>query len=257
VSGILGPALAAVVSGLASPGVAAYTLAGAAAIGAACIATLPTPARQSDVPARASALDGIRVMVHDRILAAVTVATSVGQLGAGALPVVAAVFAARNHDAAAAGWLMTAFAAGGLVGSLAWTWRPASPANAARVVMAGLIGVGIPIAAAAGSPSLPMTAALLGVSGFFNGPLFGALLTTRQLHAPDRLRSQIFTLGAGAKITATAAGAASAGFIAHASSPAQLITVAAFPLLAGTVGTLRLPRPGRRSPLPTARVRRS
>jgi hypothetical protein len=256
-SGILGPAVAAVLSGLAAPEVAAYALAGSAALGAACIATLPTPNRQYDVQPRPRALDGIRVMVHDRILATVTVATSIGQLGAGALPVIAAVFAARNHDAAAAGWLMTAFAAGGLAGSLAWTWRPASPANAARVVMAGLVGVGIPIAAAAGSSSLRMTAALLAVSGFFNGPLFGALLTTRQVRAPDGLRSQIFTLGAGAKITATAAGAASAGVIAHASSPAQLIIVAAFPLLAGTVGTLRLPRPDRQSPLGTARVRRS
>jgi hypothetical protein len=102
-----------------------------------------------------------------------------------------------------------------------------------------------------------MTAALLAVSGFFNGPLFGALLTTRQVRAPDGLRSQIFTLGAGAKITATAAGAASAGAIAHASSPAQLIIVAAFPLLAGTVGSLRVPRPDRQSPLRTAHVRRS
>ncbi len=256
-SGILGPAVAAVLSGLASPALATYALAGAAALGAVGIATLPAPKTRYDVQPRPHALDGIRVMLHDKILATVTIATSVGQLGAGALPVVAAVLAVRSHDAAAAGWLMTAFAAGGLVGSLAWTWRPASPANAARVVMAGLVGVGIPIAVAAGSSSLPMTAALLAVSGIFNGPLFGALLTTRQLRAPEGLRSQIFTLGAGAKITATAAGAASAGVIAHASSPAQLVVVATFPLLAGTLGTLRLPRPERRSPLRTARARRS
>ncbi len=279
-SGILGPAIAAVFSDLTSPATATCALAGAAALGAAAIATLPTAppipvgaaARFAADPTPADRVtadpvtadpvtadpvtadpvadpvpkltDGIRAFVHDKTLAAVTLATSVGQLGAGALPVVAAVIAERHHDASAAGWLLTAFAAGGLAGSLLWTWRPASPANAARIVMAGLIGVGLPIAAAAATSSLPMIAAMLAVSGICNGPLFGALLATRQQCAPEQLRSQVFTLGAGAKITANAAGAALAGVVIRVPGPAQLVIVAACPLLAGALGLLRLAQPG-------------
>jgi len=46
-----------------------------------------------------------------------------------------------------------------------------------------------------------------------------ALLMTRQNHTPAALGTQVFTLGAGAKITATAGGAAVAGTFAGHSPP--------------------------------------
>ena len=84
-----------------------------------------------------------------------------------------------------------------LVGSLAWTWRPAAPEHAATVVISGLVAAGVPLTVAAALPpsGLPVTAVLFAVSGFSTGPLFGALLLTRHHHAPAAARTQMFTSG--------------------------------------------------------------
>jgi MFS family permease len=176
------------------------------------------------------------VLRHDRVLATVTGATCVGQLGAGALPVVAAVLAERWYGPAWAGWLVTVAAAAGLVGSLAWTWRPAPPDRAPRVVVLGLVGVGVPLATAAASSSLAVMVALFALSGLFQGPLFGALLLTRERQAPQRQRAQVFAVSASAKITATATGAALCGALSGAPVGVQLVLAGGWPVLAGGVG---------------------
>jgi len=61
--------------------------------------------------------------------------------------------AGLGRHPAAAGWLLTSVAAGGLLGSLAGTWRPAAPEHAATVVMGGLAAAGIPLAVAAVLPA--------------------------------------------------------------------------------------------------------
>jgi predicted MFS family arabinose efflux permease len=175
-------------------------------------------------------------------LATVTTASSLGQLGLGALAVVAAVIATSQARPAATGWLLTSVAVGGLVGSLWWTWRPAAVDRAPRVVMLALAGIGAPLAAAALSSSLVVTAALFTVSGIFLGPFTGALFTTRENRAPADAQAQVFTISAGLKTTAAAAGAALGGALAHLPVPAQLLLVAASPLLAAALGGLALAR---------------
>jgi hypothetical protein len=252
VAGILGPA--AVVAGRASAAAGTYALAGSAAAGASLVAALtsgrPAAGRQGSPaptpPARPGWLAGVRVLGRDRVLATVTAATCAGQLGAGALPVVAAVLGERRYGAAWAGWLLSASAAAALAGSLTWTWRPAPAARAPLIVLAGLVGVGLPLAAASWASSAPVVAALFAVSGLFQGPLFGALLLTRQNQAPRPLRAQVFAVGAGAKITASAAGAALGGALAGAPSAVQLLHAGAWPAVAGGVG-LAVLRPRVRS----------
>ena len=244
IAGIGGPALAGLLGGFATPTVATLALAGAAGCGAALLVTLPDVRREragDPPPLRA----GIVALARDRVLGVVTAASSLGQLGPGALPVVAAVVAGRAQAPAATGWLLTAVAAGGLAGSLAWTWRPLPRRHAPQLVMATLVGVGAPLALAAGSPSLPITAALFALSGFFLGPFAGALFTARQDHAPEAAQAQVFTLGAGLKTTAAAAGAALGGTIAGAATATQLLMVAACPILAGCAGALLLATPRR------------
>jgi Mn2+/Fe2+ NRAMP family transporter len=90
------------------------------------------------------------------------------------------------------------------------------------------------------SSSIGCTAALFGVSGFFTGPLAGALFTTRHEHSPDSARAQVFTLGAGLRITAAAVGVTVAGALAQAPTATQLLLSAACPFLAGAVGGLLL-----------------
>jgi MFS family permease len=245
IAGTLGPAVAGVIAGRASAGAAALVLGGGALVGAAAVAALPdTGRRERPEPGSVRLREGIRTMWRERVLALVTGATSVGQLGFGALPVVVAVVAVRQGDPGRAGLLLAAVTAGSLVGSLLWTIRPARPARAPRVVMAGLLLSALPLAAAALTASAPVLAALLGLSGIANGPLLGGLLVARERFAPATVRTQVFTVGAGIKTSATAAGSALAGLVAGWSTGTQLLLVAACPFVAALGGAagLRLTR---------------
>jgi hypothetical protein len=240
VSGIVGPAVAGACAGLATPGVATVVLAASAACGAAVVATLPLARRPAAARPHPPLAAGAAVLVRDRVLAAVTLGSGLGQLGPGALPVVAAVAAGRMHAPAASGWLMTAVAAGGLLGSLMWTWRPAASRHAPAVVMACLVGVGVPLALGAAASSIATLALLFAASGIFLGPFTGALFTARQDRAPEELRAQVFALGAGVKTTTAAAGAALAGTIAQVPTATLLLLAGASPVLAGALGAVLL-----------------
>lgn len=242
VSGIAGPALVAAISGFASPAAALVALGAIAAVGSVMIACLPLCGSQLSKgrdrhPDRA---DALRLILRDRVLGSVTAATTLAQMGLGALPVVVVVLAHRANAPTAGGWLLTTFASGALLGSIAWIVRPASPGQAPVIVMAALVLTGMPLMVAASSPSLGWTAALFGASGFFTGPLAGALFTTRQEQSPDGARAQVFTLGAGLKLTAAATGVTAAGALAHEPTATQLLLSAACPLLAGAGGALLL-----------------
>jgi MFS family permease len=246
VAGMLGPAVTGVVTGRASAGAATLVLGAGAVLGAAAVAALPDdgPRRERPRPESVRLRDGLRTLWSERVLALVTAATSVGQLGFGALPVVVAVVAVRRGEPTTAGLLLVALTAGGLVGSLLWTARPAPPGLAPWVVMAGLLGTALPVAAGALTASTQVLAALLVLAGMANGPLLGGLLVTRQRFAPANVRTQVFTLGAGLKTTSTAAGSALAGLMAGWSTGTQLLLVAACPLVAALGGAagLRLTR---------------
>jgi hypothetical protein len=97
-------------------------------LGALLVAIVPIPVRNRRPDSQNPLLTaGFRALLADRVLGTVTAASSLGQLGLGALPVVAAVLASRQHQPAATGWLMAAVAGGALIGSLLWTWRPVPP----------------------------------------------------------------------------------------------------------------------------------
>jgi MFS family permease len=241
VAGMLGPAVAGVVAGRASAAVATVVLAVAALAGAAAVAALPAPPdRERPEPGSVKLTDGVRAMWRERPLAVVTAATSLGQLGFGALPVVVAVVAVRHAAPSTAGLLLAALTAGGLVGSLIWTWRPAAPEHAPWVVVAALLGTALPVAAGALTTSPAVLAALFALSGVANGPLIGALLVTRERFAPSAVRSQVFTLGAGVKTSFTAAGSALAGLLAAWPTATQLLLVAACPIVAALGGAAGL-----------------
>jgi MFS transporter len=243
VAGIAGPSVAGLIAALATPAVATLGLAGAAAAGALLLASLPLRGHRGGEAGTPRLRDGALAMAGDRVLGTVTAASSAGQLGAGALPVVAAVLTGRLGMPAATGWLMTGLAAGGLLGSLAWTWRPLPARRAPAAVMAALVAMGLPLAVAATAPSLPVALAMFALSGVALGPFTGALFTVRQARAPERLRAQVFSLGGGLKTSSAAVGAALAGTVAAAPVGLQLGLAAACPVLAGAAGWLWLARP--------------
>jgi MFS family permease len=236
VAGIAGPALAAVLAGAAGATVATLALAGAAVLGAAVLTTVPLGRPPATRLHRSRVTDGARAVVGDAVLATVTAASSLAQLAAGALPVVAAVLCARARRPESTGLLMTAVAVGALLGSLLWTWRPARPDRAARTMMVSMVGGGLPLALAAAVPSLLGVGALFALSGVFLGPLTGALFTVRQQRAPEPVQAQVFTIGAGLKTSCAAGGAALGSALATRPGVDQLLLVAGWPVLVGAVG---------------------
>ena len=92
---------------------------------------------------------------------------------------------------------------------------------------------------ASASP-LEVTAVLFGRSWIFIGPFGSALFLSRTPYAARAVRTQVFTIGAGLKVTASALGAALIGFAAGLPVAAQLLLVASSPLFAGILGTVLL-----------------
>jgi hypothetical protein len=242
VSGLAGPMVAASVAAIASPVVATATLGVVACGGAAGVALLPLRAARER--ARAGVLTGLRAVVRERPLAAVTATSSLAQIGAGALPVFVAVAATRAGTPAAAGEVFGVAAVAGTLGSLLWTWRPAAPARASAVVLGGLAASGLPLLVVAGRAGSVLALVVgFAVMGLATGPVTGALQTVRQRHAPPAVRSQVFSVAAGIKITCTAVGAALAGTVAGASGAVQFGLAGAVPVLAAIAGIAILARP--------------
>jgi hypothetical protein len=166
----------------------------------------------------------------------------VSQFGMGALPLVTALLAAGLHDTALTGVALSAMAAGNLAGSLAYArfpirrWRPES------VVLVCLFVSALPFAILPLIPGRWSTLALFATAGLLDGPLFASLLLVRDREAPADVRTQIFTIGAGLKVTAAAAGAALAGVATGMGAPGLLIAVAASQVLAGAVAAAFLTR---------------
>ncbi len=157
--------------GLTSAVTATVIVAGCAAVGALLRRHAADPAAGRPGAERSAGLVGRRPRgdAGDRALGAVTGATSLGQVGAGALTVVASVAALRAGRAGEAGLLLGALALGGLVGSLLWTLRPARTDRAPVVVMIGLVAAGIPLILAGGATALQVRVAFFALSGVANG----------------------------------------------------------------------------------------
>jgi MFS family permease len=248
VASMTGPAIAGVVSTTVSPAVALIVLAVSAALGALCVATLPLPARRGrPAPAGLGLLSGAREIVRKPTLLVVTATSTLAQLGPGALPVVVVVLAGAWHEPAAGGLLLTVMAAGSFVGSVLCTWRPIRPDRAPLVMAFSMIGIGVCTALAALFSSMVVVAAFFGLSGAFIGPFGAALFLTRTQEADESVRTQVFTIGAGLKVTTSALGAALIGLATPLSGPAQLLLAAAGPLLAGVVAVAALSARRRRA----------
>ncbi|WP_051740497.1 MFS transporter [Streptomyces xylophagus] len=253
-AGILGPALAATLATTIGPGAALFTLGAAALTGACAVALLRLPTRPRSKHRATAALRpavlaaGAREIAHNSPLRSVTWASSIGQIGIGALPVITALLATERHAGWAAGGLMTAFAAGAMAGSLTYAVRPWSRTRPERVVLLCLPLTALPLALAACVPGMAPTTALFALAGWATGPLFSALLIARERYAPQPLRTQIFTLGAGLKSTAAAAGAAGIGALGGLGAAPLLGLAASAQIVAAGIGAVLLTHSGRRHP---------
>ncbi|MFJ7149082.1 MFS transporter [Streptomyces sp. NPDC100445] len=227
-AGIAGPALASLLAATTGAAGALAVLGLGAVTGGALVLALPLRPRAERNPAPRSAepVATAALLVRHPALRSLTWASAMGQLGIGALPVVAVLFAAHYRAPWAAGGLLTAMALGSLIGSLAYAWRPWGTRRPERTVVTMLLATGLPLAAVAWTHSATAAAGGFVLAGCCTGPLFAALLAGRDRYAPRGARTQVFTLGAGTKSAFAAGGAALAGAW-QAAGPAALVLAAA------------------------------
>ncbi|MGY5014318.1 MFS transporter [Streptomyces sp. 900105755] len=240
-AGICGPAVAAALGTAVGAGTALATLGAGAMTGGMLLFSLrlrPRPGGRKPAGRLrpTELLQGAAELARNHRLRSVTWASGVGQLGVGALPVVTVLLAAKYHASWATGGLMTAFAAGALAGSLSYAYRPVGQRHPEHVVLWGLLITGVPLAMVPLTRHAVPAAVLFAMAGFCTGPLFSALLASRERYAPAAVRTQIFTLGAGLKSTFAAAGAAAAGALNGLGSAALLLGTAACQVVAAVLG---------------------
>ncbi|MEU2427325.1 MFS transporter [Streptomyces sp. NPDC007851] len=255
-AGICGPAVAAALGTAVGAGTALAALGAGAMAGGLLLFSLRLRPRDGgrSHPRRlrpAELLQGGAELARNRPLRSVTWASSTGQMGVGALPVVTVLLAGEYHASWATGGLMTAFAAGALAGSLSYAYRPVGAHRPERVVLWGLLATGIPLATVPLAQHAVPAVGLFAAAGFCTGPLFSALLASRERYAPASARTQVFTLGAGLKSTFAAAGAAAAGALNGLGATALLLGTAACQVVAAALGLALLT--GRRTDLAASR----
>ncbi|MFJ8013379.1 MFS transporter [Streptomyces sp. NPDC096339] len=240
---VTAPAVVSLVAATVSAGPAMGVLAAAAGAAAALAATLPYEDRNAGAqpfgpPAGAAA--GLAALWRVRELRAVTAATTLAFVGIGSLTTTSVLLATGLGSPGAGGVLMTAFAVGALAGSL--TLGRMTSVAPGRLVRWAMVGTGAALTAAAFTPSVAVTAALFAVAGVCDGPLLTATLRIRAQYAPDGVRTQVFTLGAGLKMTAAAAGAALVGLAADAPAGLLLAGIAGLQFAAALVHVLTVGR---------------
>lgn len=235
---VAGPATAGLAAAAVGPGAAVAVLAAAAAAAAALVCLLPLNNRPAERAASSGIgrdlVAGFMAVWRDRELRAITTATCLAFAGIGALTTTAVLLADSQGQPGGGGWLMTAFAIGALAGSLTLArLRPA--ASPVLLAVTGMAGTGFALAAATLAPALPLCATAFAVAGVFDGLLLTATLRLRADHAPREQRTQVFTIGAGLKISAAALGAALVGLASSYSASRDLAAIAILQLVAAVV----------------------
>ncbi|MEV4352422.1 MFS transporter [Actinoplanes sp. NPDC049596] len=232
IAGIAGPALAAVVADLAGASWSVTALVALVVAGALLVVSLPLPAGRSSAPSGErrrfrieSPLAGVVVMVRRPRLGAVTLGTIFSMLGVGALPLVAALLADEAGRSELTGLTLSAGAAGGLLTSLVLTRWPIRRWSPESVVAVSLAATAVPFFLLTLLPPGWAGLPLFAVAGALGVPVSVAVFAVRDQESPPEIRTQVFTLGAGVKVTAAATGAAVAGLAADAGIVALLVGI--------------------------------
>jgi MFS family permease len=213
-SAVGGPALVAVMLLLVPAPAALWMLSAAAALGAVSAVVIRRSSHSApDGSVWESVKAGLGQIIGNRRLAVVTGASTLTQFGQGGLAIAAVALSIERIGSAAEGAvLVTAFAIGSLVG-VAWeTIRP-TRARPHLVMMAGYLATGAFTIAAAFDLGTTWTIIAIGLSGVFTAASTTTMLFLRSHLSRPELKAQVFTVGAGLRTSASAAGAALAGTV--------------------------------------------
>ena len=207
VSIIVGPVLAGVLAGAIGAAKTVQLQAALTVVAAVLIAINPAfEARSAHVAVslRQALRDGLRVLAVNPALRATGIASSFAGFGWGMMFVCFPIYAVRDLHSPAhtSGFLWAAVAGGSILGTFVLRGRP----TLRRVGLSyGILGISAllwPLA-----DTLVLGVALIGLTGFLEGPAYSGTIALRQRHAPPAVRAQVMTTLTGTAQVALSLGA--------------------------------------------------
>lgn len=210
IASVGGPAVAALMIGIATPRAAMVLMSALALVGAAgslgvTMKPRPTPA----ATIHQTIASGVTYLIRHRPIMIVTLAGTTSQVAGGALGVAAvALSVERVQSSVAAPAIVTAFAVGGLIGALAIAFKRWSTRPPEWVMGVGFAATGVFILAAVPDLGIYVALAMMVLAGVWTAPANAAMLYLRDEQSPPAVKSQVFTIGAGLRAAAAAVGAA-------------------------------------------------
>jgi MFS family permease len=216
IASVAGPAIVAFAALTGIDRLGMLLMAAGALVGAIGTIGLVAPARPAtDATFLGTIVAGLRHLTFHRPLVVVTSSGTLNAIGSGALPIAAVALAIERSGSASDGALIvTAFAIGGLLGSLIAALRPSTRFTPQLVMGTGLAAIGVFTLVAIPDFGIAWTIAAIGISGLFTASSNAAMLLLRKQQSPLNVRSQVFTIGSGLRAMSGGAGAAIAGLLA-------------------------------------------
>lgn len=218
---VVGPGLAGALAGAFSAATVILLQAALTVLVAALVAVNPVfEVRPAEHPERVShALrEGFAALRGDRVLRAITVATMLATTGWGLMVVGFPLFAQRTLHAGAhaGGFLWAAIAGGSILGTVVIAGNRSLLRMAASYLALGVSALAWPLAGSLG-PGI----ALVGLTGFLEGPAYSGTVMIRQVHAPPGVRAQVLSTMVSLGLVASSLGALIAGAL-HRTEPTLL-----------------------------------
>jgi MFS family permease len=215
---VLGPALAGVLAGVTSAATVLAVQAGATLVVAGLIAANPAfEARPADLAptrrTRRAMAAGLSALWQERTLRAASLTSLLAAFGWGMMSVGFPLYARQVLHAGAhtSGYMWAAVAGGSLVGTFALAGLATLRRMGLSYLALGLSALLWPLAHV-----LVLGVALIGLTGFLEGPAYSGTMVLRQRHAPPAVRGQVSTTLTSINLAAMSAGAGLAGAVAHA-----------------------------------------
>lgn len=233
-AGIAAPALVALLLGVwgSLPTIALLACGmGLAALG---VALLPLNVSAVQTSER-NLLAGVTALWRNIPLRATSLAAGLASVGMGALPVALALLAQADTNLNP-GLLLSVTAVGALTGSLVYSLFPLGASRPEQLVLAGAALSGVPFVLLLLNPNPLWTALLLALVGLISGPAAASQFAVREREAAPEVKTQVFALASGLKVTIAALGAALAGVLAPLGGVPLLALIAVSYFAAALVG---------------------
>lgn len=210
---IVGPALAGVLVGIIGAAPTVECQAALTVVVAGLVAV--NPAFEARAPGRPASVSralrsGLRALARERVLLATSFSSSLAAFGWGLMLIGFPLYAVQtlHSQAHASGYLWAAVAAGSIIG----TFVLHGPPSLRRIGLSyGILGLSALLWPLAGT--LVLGIALIGLTGFLEGPAYSGSIALRQRHSPPEARAQVLTTVSGFSGLALSAGAAVGGAI--------------------------------------------